>query len=252
VFLRFERVFTVATIDIIGLIRGRKEQRAAGIEDLAHRLAGGEAVAPEEIEAVLDRTGCDEETLQGRIDSLVRRAELIAAVKAGEQAQAKAGKIEAEIGKAFEKVVAADKVHRDLRAKHADELRALGHVVDQGNRARDSLLEPALLAPADRARLDQARQAASAAAVALGDLRRRLPDLRRDLEEGERLLEDATDEAKRFRNNADLQDRKARAENAVKARRGRLADAERELPGLQAAADKAEAAVVALEAELRR
>jgi hypothetical protein len=247
----FERVLTVATIDIIGLIRGRKEQRAAGIEELAQRLAGGEAVAPEEIEAILERTGCDEETLQARIDSLVRRAELLADVRAGEQARVKADKLEAEIGKAFEKVMAADKVHRELRAKHHDELLTLGHVVDQGNRARDSLLDPAMLAPADRARLDQARQAASAAATALGELRRRLPDLRASLEQGERLLAEAADEAKRFRNNPDVQNRHAAAEQAVKARKARLADADAELPGLQAAADKAEAAVVALEAELR-
>jgi chromosome segregation ATPase len=239
-------------IDIVGLIRGRKEQRAAGIEDLAHRLAGGETVPPEEIEAILDRTGCDEETLQARIDSLVQRAELIAAVKAGETAKKKADKLEGEIGTLFEKVVAADRAHRELRAKYADELRALDHMVDQGNRARDRLIDPTILSPADRARLEQARQAATDAAMALGELRRRLPDLRRDLEEGERLLADAADEAKQFRNNPDAQDRAARAENAVKARQGRLADAEAELPRLQAAADKAEAGVVALEAELRR
>jgi hypothetical protein len=248
----FERVLTVATIDIIGLIRGRKEQRAAGIEELAQRLAGGETVAPEEIEALLERTGCDEETLQARIDSLVRRAELIADVKAGEQAKAKADKLTAEIDKAFAKVVAADKAHRELRAKHADELLTLGQAVDRGNRASDSLIDPALLAPADRARLEQARQAATAAAVALGDQRRKMPELRLSLEQAERLLADAADEAKRFRNNPDVQNRHTAAENAVKARRGRLTDAERELPGLQAAADKAEAGVVALEAELRR
>jgi hypothetical protein len=239
-------------IDVVSLIRGRKAERAGGIEDLAHRLAGGETVAPEEIEAILDRTGCDEETLQARIDSLVRRAELIAEIRAGEQAQAKRDKLEADIGKLFDVVVKADKAHRELRAKHADELLALGHTVDRGNRARDALLDPALLAPADRARLEQAREAATAAAVALGELRRRLPDLRLSLDQGERLLADATDEAKRFRNNPDVQTRKTHAENAVKARQGRLTDAEAELPRLQAAADKAEAAVVALEAELRR
>jgi hypothetical protein len=242
----------VKTIDIIGLIRGRKEQRAAGIEDLAHRLAGGEIVSPEEIEAILDRTGCDEESLQARIDALMKRAELLAAVKAGEPAKARIGKLEAEIGKAFEKVVQADKAHRELRVKHADELLTLGHAVDLANRASDSLLEPGLLAPADRARLEQARQAATAAAVALGDLRRQMPELRRSLEQGERQLADAADEAKRFRSDAGSQDRKARAENAVRARQDRIAEAEAELPRLQAAADKAEAAVATIEQELRR
>lgn len=239
-------------IDVIGLIRGRKEQRAAGIEDLAHRLAGGEAVAPEEIEAILDRTGCDEETLQARIDAIVKRAERLAEVKAGAAAQKRIDKLQAEIGKAFEAVVAADKVHRELRAKHADELLTLGHVVDRANRASDALIDPKLLAPADRDRLEQARQAVTDAATALGDVRRRLPDLRASLEQGERNLAEAADEAKRFRNSPDVQNRHATAEQAVKARKARLADAEAELPRLQAEADKAEAALVALEAELRR
>jgi len=239
------------TIDIVSLIRGRKQHRAAGIEDLAHRLAGGEAVAPEEIETILDRTGCDEETLQARIDALVKRAELLAEMKAGATAQKRIDKLQAEIGKAFEAVVAADKVHRELRVKYGDELLGLGHAVDRANRASDALIDPAVLAPADRDRLEQGRQASTDAATALGELRRRLPDLRASLEQGERLLADAADEAKRFRNNPDVQNRHAAAEQAVKARKARLAEADAELPRLQAAADKAEAAAVALEAELR-
>lgn len=239
-------------IDVVSLIRGRREQRAGGIEELAHRLAGGETVAPEEIEAILDRTGCTEEQLQSRIDALVRRNELVADVKAGEQARRKVEKIEAEIAKAFDAVVVADTAHRELRAKHADELLVLGQAVDRAGRAHDELLNPDLLAPADRERLADARKAASEAASAHSDLRRQMPELRMSLEQAERAQADAADEAKRFRSNPDSQDRKTRADNAVKARRQRVADAEVELKRLEQAAGAAEAELVAVEASLRR
>lgn len=239
-------------IDVVSLIRGRREQRAGGIEELAHRLAGGEVVAPEEIEAILDRTGCTEEQLQSRIDALVRRNELVADVKAGEQARRKVEKIEAEIAKAFDAVVVADNAHRELRVKHADELLVLGQTVDRAARAHDELLNPDLLAPADRERLADARKAASEAASAHADLRRQMPELRLSLEQAERAQADAADEAKRFRSNPDVQDRKTRADNAVKARRQRVADAEVELKRLEQVAGAAEAALVAVETSLRR
>lgn len=239
-------------IDVVSLIRGRREQRAGGIEELAHRLAGGEVVAPEEIEAILDRTGCTEEQLQSRIDALVRRNELVADVKAGEQARRKVEKIEAEIAKAFDAVVVADNAHRELRVKHADELLVLGQTVDRAARAHDELLNPDLLAHADRESLADARKAASEAASAHADLRRQMPELRLSLEQAERAQADAADEAKRFRSNPDVQDRKTRADNAVKARRQRVADAEVELKRLEQVAGAAEAALVAVETSLRR
>lgn len=239
-------------IDITGMLRGRREARAQGIEELARRLASGEAVPPEEIEAHLERTGCDEDMLQARIDALARRAELLAAVSAGNAAQGRIDKLTADIDKAWQAVAEAQRKHAAIRDKHADELLTLRQAVDAANRASDALLDPDNLHPVDRDRLATARKAASDAVSAFGELRRRMPDLRMSLQEGERLLADAVEHARLNRSNADIQDHKARSENTVNARKARLAEAEAELPRLKAAADKAEAAVAAIEDELRR
>lgn len=239
-------------IDIKTLIRGRREARAGGIEELARRLASGEAVAPEEIEAHLARTGCDEELLQDRIDAIERRAELLAAVSSGNAAQAKIGKLTGDIDKAWQAVAEAQRKHAAIREKHADELLTLSQAADAGNRAIDALLNPDNLHPVDRDRLATARKAAADAVTAFSELRRRMPDLRMSLQEGERLLADAVELAKSNRSNGDIQSAKQRAENTAAGRKARLAEAEAELPRLKAAVEQAEAAVAAIEAELRR
>ncbi len=239
-------------VNIMEMIRGRREARAASIEELAIRLAKGEAIAPEEIETWLEQTGTDEAMLQDRIDAIERRAELLATVSAGHKAQAKIEKIEAELAEGHATVVRAQELYVALRAKHDEPMMVLGAQVREADRARDLLLAPENLSPADRDRLAAARQAAAEAEQALGALRRSLPDLRLSLEQAERHHADAVDHAKANRGNADAQDHKARSENTVKARKARVAAAEQELPKLQAAFDEAEAAVGRLEEELRR
>jgi hypothetical protein len=239
-------------IDIVGMIRGRRDKRAAGIEDLAARLAAGETVAPEEVETILDRTGCDEEQLQERVDAIERRSAMLATVKRGDEATAKIDKLEAEIGKAFDAVADAQRKHAALVAKHADELLTLRQAVDAANRAAEELLEDKNLSATNRERLAQARKVASVAAQAADDLRRSMRELRTSLENAEREAVDAVENARIYRSNADAQDRKARAENAVKARTARVKDAEAELPKLQAEAERTAAAVAAIEDELRR
>jgi hypothetical protein len=239
-------------IDIIGMIRGRKQARAAGIEELAKRLAAGEVVSPEEVEATLGRTGCDEQQLQERVDVIERRAELVAAVRRGEAAELKIDKIDAEADRAWQAVAEAQKRHQAVVAKHADELRALNQAVEAANRASDDLLSPLNLSPADRERLTAARRAAHEAEQAAGELRRSMPELRASLENAEREAADAVENARLYRSNADAQDRKARAENAVRARMARLKEAETQLPRLQDEGLRAAAAVNAIEDELRR
>ena len=221
-------------IDIVGLIRGRKQARVAGIEELAKRLAAGESVQPEEVETILDRTGCDEEQLQERVDAIERRAGLIAAVARGEAAQVKIDKIDAECERAWLAVADAQRKHAGVVAKHADDLLTLRQSLDAANRAADELLNPENLSPADRERLAESRKAASAAALAAEELRRSMRELRMSLE------------------NADAQDRKARAENAVKARTARVKDAETQLPKLVAEGERTAAALAAVEDDLRR
>lgn len=239
-------------IDIVGLIRGRRQTRAAGIEELAKRLAGGEAVPPEEIETILARAGCDEVMLQERIDALVRRAELRQRVAAGEAARKRVNAIDAEIGKAWDAAVGAELAHRTVRAKHDEELILLGQAVRTGDAAADELIAPQNLSPADRERLTSLRRAAMAAAEALSEANRRLPELRDSLARAEAALAEATDEANRFRSSPDAQERKARAETTMKTRGARLKAAEADLPALRQAATDAEAAVDRLEDELRR
>lgn len=236
-------------IDIVGLIRGRKQQRAAGIEEVARRLAGGEAVPPEEIEAILDRTGCDEQALQERIDTLVRRAELRQRVAAGEAARKRLGVIDAEIDKAWQAAVAADQVQRQARAKHEEERIALGQTIRAADSAGDELARPENLSPADRARLAEANERLSVAGKAFAEANRRLPELRDSLARGEAALAEALE--RRPQSSPDAQRQTGEARSAVKARTARLRAAEAELPGLRQAAEDAEQALLKLMAELR-
>lgn len=239
-------------IDIVGMIRGRKQARAAGIEELAKRLASGETVPPEEVETILDRTGCDEEQLQERVDALERRAELLATIKTGDAAQATIDRIDAECDRAWQAVADAQRKHAAVVAKHADELLKARGAIEAANTASEELLKPANLSPPDRERLAQARKAANEAAQAAEEHRRNIPELQVAFEEGEQMLADAVETLRNFRNDAGALDLKARAENAVKARGQRLKDAEAELPKLQAEAARTAAAVSALEDDLRR
>lgn len=239
-------------LNIAGMLRGRRQARAQGIEELARRLAAGEAVPPEEIETILERTGTDEDVLQSAVDRLERRAELLAAVARGNTAQAKADKIEGTITTAAEAVAEAQRKHAAVAVKHAEELLALRQAVDAADRANESLLDPENLSPADAARLTAAREAARVADQAVSDLQRRIPDMRRGLEEAEAYLVDTAEDARQARSRSDLQELKQRAENTVKARAERLQNAEAELPKLLADRDAATAALRAIEAELRR
>lgn len=239
-------------INIVSMIRGRREARAQGIEELARRLAAGEAIAPEDIEAILDETGTDEEMLQAAVDRIERRAGLLAAVARGNAAQAKADRIHADLEKALAVVTDAQEKYSALRLKHHEALADFERQQAEGLRAAEALLEPDNLSPADRERLAQARQTATDAAQAAGDLRRQMRDLRGSLEQAERELPDAKEYARLNRSNPDAQARAARAENAVSARKARVAEAEAQLPKLVAEADRTAAAVETIEAELRR
>jgi chromosome segregation ATPase len=239
-------------VNILEMLRGRREARASNIEELAIRLAKGETVPPEEVETWLEQTGTDEAMLQERVDALERRADLLAKVSAGHKAQARLDKIEAELADAEAAVTKAREAYLSLRAKHDEPMILLGAQVREGDRANDLLIAPENLSHVDRERLAAARKAAADAGERLSEVRRSLPELRLNLEQAERHHADVVDLAKAHRGNADIQERKARAENAVKTRREKVAAAADELPRLQAAFDEAEAAVSRLEDELRR
>jgi len=242
----------MAIIDIVGILRGRREQRATGIEELAVRLAGGEAVAPEEVEAILDRTGCTDEQLQERIDSLDRRAGLVKRVSAGTAALAKLDKIDAVVSAAFDLALEKQKAHFALREKHADEAAALRQAIDAGETAAGDLLDPRNLSPADREKLAAARGALDAATKALFDSQRRLPELKTSLADAEAALAGATEAARMNRGDATAKQRAAEATNAVAARGLRLRTLVAELPGLASAHKTAETALSRVEDALRQ
>jgi hypothetical protein len=239
-------------IDIVSMLRGRRQARAVGIEDLAQRLAKGETIPPEEIEVILERTGCTDRDLQNRIDALERRADLLARVSAGNKAQARIDKIDADIGKAFEAVADAQRKHQAVCAKYADELFTLRQAVDAGSSAEDSLLQPENLSAADRDRLAAARAAWQEAEQAVSERRRSIPEIVAGLEHAERELADAVEGWKARRNDPDFIDRKTRAENAVKARQERLELARAGVPALEQVCAEAERATLEVEADLRR
>jgi hypothetical protein len=249
--MSLEEVFIMA-FNVVDLIRGRRESRAQGLEDLAKRLAAGEAIAPEDIEAALERTGTDEEALQAAIDRIDRRAELLAAVARGNAAQAKLDRIQGDIDKAWQVVVEAQERHQAVRLKNAEALAQFEAQQAAGQAAAEELLEATNLSPADRDRLAQARKEASEAAQAAEAHRRSIPDLKRSLETAEESLTDAQETARRFRGDAGAAEQLQRWKNAVAARGARLKAAEAELPALQAAADKAAKDVETIEDELRR
>lgn len=239
-------------IDIKALIRGRREARAANIEELAQRLAKGEAVSPEEVELWLEQTGADEELLQERIDTIERRAELLAKVAKGDEAGGRIAIIHGEIDEAFAAVAEAQEKYAALRAKHADTLTILGQERAEGHRAAEALLEPENLSPFDRDRLGSARKAASESAIAAEEQRRNITELKASVQDAETALADAEAMAKQRRNDPVVADTLQRAKNAVNARGGRLKAAEAELPKLVAEAKRKAAAVETIEAELQK
>lgn len=239
-------------IDIKGLIRGRREARAANVEELAQRLAGGEDVPPEEIELWLEQTGCSEDLLQERIDAIERRSELLATVAKGKAAAAKIERIEADIGKAEDAVEEARRKQAAVVAKHVDELFELRQASDAAARASAALLEREALSAADWQRLDAARRAATAAAEAAEEGGRNVVALKEFLERSETELSEAQATAKKFRGDPGSAERSQRAKNAVAARGQRLKAAEDELPKLVAEAERTGAALRAIEDELRK
>ena len=242
----------MAIIDIVGILRGRREQRQFGIEELAAKLAGGVDVPPEEVEAALDLAGCTAEELQDRLVAIDRRADLLKRVAAGTAALAKLDKIDAVVSAAFDLALEKQKAHFALREKHADEAAALRQAIDLGEAAAGDLLDPKNLSPADREKLAAARGALDAATKALFDSQRRLPELKTSLAEAEAGQAEAAETARMSRGDATAKQRATEATNAVAARGLRLRTLVAELPGLASAHKTAETALSRVEDALRQ
>ena len=116
--------------------------------------------------------------------------------------------------------------------------------------AKDSLLTPANLSPAQRAKLAEARQAYADAEGAEAEARDGIPVLRATLERLEANLAEALDDRRANPENGDIRDRCIRYESAIKVRRRTLKEAEDGLKAMQAAAEDARKACRAVENEM--
>lgn len=239
-------------MDISKILKPRAEARAARIEQLAARLAGGEQVSPEDIERLLVETGATADLVQGRIDVLSKRAALRSAIAAGAKASKRLEAIDADIGVLFDAVSEAQAKHAAACRKHEAERIELRHRIERGEAAEGELLSDAVLSPADSARLREARDAERAASAAISALRRSLPDLRSYLGRGQSDLEQAAANMRRHRGDPDFEEAHDRALRAVESRRARIEAIEADLA--KRVREQAEAAtrVAAVEGELRR
>jgi hypothetical protein len=241
---------SIMIVDVLNLVRSRQQARASGAEGLARRLANGENVPIEEVEAILTRTGCTVDELRERVACLERRDEKHREIAAGAKAEKRLAKIQAEIDDA--RAVLADALAKleAIQDRHAADIMQLEHAKLTAAWAKDSLLTPANLSPAQRAKLAEARQAYADAEGAEAEARDGIPVLRATLERLEANLAEALDDRRANPENGDIRDRCIRYESAIKVRRRTLKEAEDGLKAMQAAAEDARKACRAVENEM--
>ena len=227
--------------DLLAVLRMRREKRALGIEETAMRLARGETIAPEEVEAVLDRCTATPEQLMEAVDTHERRAALKAAVSAEPKATADIQAIARKRAVILEQVAVAEKRLQAFDAENAETVSRLEEIVREAQRAASQLIADRNLRPEPLAALTDARdkyaaasQAATAASEAVDEAKQRHEDAVAQLHHNE------TVGARHIPEHVEqvLRDR-----NAVEARAKRVKEAE---ATLVAARQAAEAARVAL------
>ena len=239
-------------LDVLDKVRGRQAARAAGIEELARRLAAGEKVQADEVEAVLTRTGCTVDDLRERVACLERRAEHHRAIVAGEKAEKRLAKIRAEINDA--RVVAFDAIEKAeaITQRHWGDTIALEQAARDAFQAKELLLAPVNLMAQQREQLAQAKQAYGDAERALTEAQASMPTIRASITKLEAGVAEDEDDCRLNPDNGDMRERLDRHKAAADTKRRELNEVESGLPGLQAAADKARESKRAIEAELMR
>lgn len=218
--------------------------RVAGvdhIEELAARIAAGQAVAPEEVLAVLDRCRCGEEDLQHAVDRHARVIELRRVIATAGPIEKRLAAIEAEVQGAEDEVKAARAKLSALVGRVNDEHLELRHRADAIDRARRSLMLAENLPPRVAERLRVVRDASDEATDALTACERDLAERRSRLGRAEEELPKAEREASLRSGSDDARAEAERWRNAVKARREQVAEAEKAL----AEAKRAQASAVA-------
>lgn len=168
--------------ELLDTLRARVSRRnqtaAEGAWAAAKRLAVGESVSPENVEAVLAEAGLTVDDFDGLIALARQRRGWFGAVDKATPARVAHGKLAATLEADR---VAFDEVRRRWQEKTAAadaELAALDSVVRAGANARDELCKPANLPAAVAARVQAALDDQHAANVAAGDVRRALAEQR--------------------------------------------------------------------------
>lgn len=239
-------------LDVLDKVRGRQAARAAGIEELARRMAAGEKVQADEVEAVLTRTGCTVDDLRERVACLERRAEQHRVIVAGDKAEKRLAKIRAEINDA--RAVAFDAIEKAeaIAQRHWGDTIALEQTARDAFQAKEVLLAPVNLTAQQREQLAQARQAHVDAERALTEAQTSMQTIRASITKLEADTAEDDNDCRLNPDNGDMRDRLNRHKAAAETKQRQLNEVESGLPGLQAAADKARESKRTIEAELMR
>ena len=227
-------------VSVVSLLRPTKIVGVDHLDELAERIAGGAAVSPEEVLAVLDRCRATEDDLQRAVDRLSRVIELRRVVATGAATEKRLAAIEAELDAGYGAVAAAKEKLTALVNRVSEEHMTLRHRVDAIDHARRALMEPDNLPPLLAERLLATSRAAAAASDTLAAAGRDLADRRSRLRQAEEALPRAEREAS-LRRDDDARMEAERWRNAVQARRGLVVEGEHAV----AEAKKAQAAAAA-------
>lgn len=238
-------------IDIIGLLKTKREDVAGHVDALAERLVGGEKVSRDEIKLTLQKAEASPEELQAAVDRQTRRRELLATVRAAIPARRRLADIRHEVSIA-EADFARERDRLDaLVGKYAPAVADLETTVAAGDRAEVALIEPRNLPVAEAAKLKAAQDAVREADIALSDARRELPELQRQAAEAHELLADEEETRRANRGDAMAEEQLQRAKTRATTRDAKLKAAEAEIPKLDKALTAARRARDGLLADLR-
>jgi hypothetical protein len=237
-------------VSIAAMLKPLRAVAVDHLEELAARLAAGEAVAPEEVSAILDRLQVDEDELQHAVDRQARVLDLRRQIADADEVEKRLKAIEAAWGKAEAESVKARAAYDALLLKHHEEHMTCRHRMDAIGRARRALVADDNLPPPQAASLRLARRVCDDLADSRAALANELIERRARLRRAEESLPAAEASAKLHTANGSLQADAERLRNAVATRRTLVAEAEESLADVDRRHEKALAERARLEREV--
>jgi len=222
-------------MDLVWPIRRPKPE---GLETVANRIAAGDPPPPEESVAVLDANRCEPADLQRAVDRHVRVLELRRLIADAEPNLKRFAAVDSEINAATAAVQNAIAAAEATVARLGREHLSLKMKAQQVSAAKDQLVEPENLPPADAAALQSAIAESESADTQVEEARDALTRARKSFETAEEALDQAEQEAFSRPRNEDAQAEAKRWQNAVVARKTRLEEAQSTLRAAEALAGK--------------